>query len=330
MTTATVLIPARNEERDIERCLAAVAAQTFDRKRMQVLVVDGASTDGTVARAEAAFARLGLPDAEVITNPAGTTPSSLNLGLAHARGEVVCRVDARSLIPADYVARCVSLLTGEQDIAVVGGRQVAVPPVSSGVGVGIARALNNRWGMGLSRYRRDAASGPSDTVYLGAFRTADLVAAGGWDERLTTNQDFDLNRRLASRGVVFFDAGLRVGYIPRSSLGALFHQYRRFGRWKVRYWRLTHDRPRARQLTLMVVPWCVLAGLGLVVIRWPGARVPLLAGTAAVGVVVEMAGAREPASASPVAHGCGLLAMGTVAGGWLLGIWEELVHGQRP
>ncbi len=326
----TVLIPARNEERDIERCLAAVAAQTFDQARLQILVVDGASTDATVARARAAFTRFGLADAEVLTNPAGTTPSSLNLGLAHARGEILCRVDARSLIPPDYVARCASRLTGEQEIAVVGGRQVAVPPVDNGVGVGIARALNNRWGMGLSRYRRDAASGPSDTVYLGAFRTADLVAVGGWDERLATNQDFDLNRRLANRGVVFFDAALSVSYVPRSSLGALFRQYRRFGRWKVRYWRLTHDRPRARQLSLMVAPGCVLAGLGLAAARWPHARVPLLAGTAILGAVVEAAGSREPPNASLAAHGCGVLAMGTVAGGWLLGIWEELVHGPRP
>src|SRR5215831_56545 len=95
-----------------------------------------------------------------------------------------------------------------------------------------------------SRYRRGARSGVSDTVYLGAFRTADLCGVGGWNTALTTNQDFELNRRLAKTGVIWFDGSLPVEYVPRPNLRALYAQYRRFGSWKARYWRLTGDRPR--------------------------------------------------------------------------------------
>ena len=104
------------------------------------------------------------------------------------------------------------------DVVVVGGAQIAVARDEDPTARGIARALNNRWGMGMSRYRRGAPSGPSDTVYLGAFRTEQLEAAGGWDEAFDTNQDFELNRRMGELGIVWFEASLEVGYRPRASL----------------------------------------------------------------------------------------------------------------
>ena len=326
--TVTVLVPARNEERDIEACLEAIAAQDYDREHIDVVVVDGNSSDSTAERARSAIERLGL-SGKVVHNPAGSTPSNLNVGLAHASGAFLCRVDARSVIPGEYVGRCVDLLTRLPGIAVVGGAQVALAPTADATGVGIARALNNRWAMGLSRYRRAAPSGPSDTVYLGAFRTADLRAVGGWDERLGTNQDFDLNRRLDQHGVVWFDSALNVGYVPRDNVAALFRQYRRFGRWKVRYWRLTHDRPRGRQIVLVAAPPLGGAAFLWLVLRHPGQRGALLAAAAASCVALEVAGANEPRTSSIPAHAVGVAAMAAVGSGWLAGIWEEVVRGRR-
>ena len=88
-------------------------------------------------------------------------------------------------------------------------------------------------------------------MYLGAFRRADLLAVHGWDERMLSNQDFDLNRRLAADGVVWFDASLQSGYVPRSTFRDLWRQYVRFGRAKVIYWRTTGDRPQPRQRALL-------------------------------------------------------------------------------
>ena len=323
--TVTVLVPAHNEERDIGRCLEAIAAQDYDPERIEVIVVDGASTDGTATRAKAAIARLGLRNGRVIFNPFGTTPSNLNIGLGRATGEILCRVDARSLIPPQYVSRCVSLLTSRDDVAVVGGTQRAVPQSDGSLGVGIARALNNRWGMGFSRYRRGAESGPSDTVYLGSFRIPQLRAVGGWDERLGTNQDFDLNRRMSKYGTVWFDADLRVGYVPRPDLAALFRQYRRFGQWKVRYWRLSGDRPQRRQVLLISMPPAALATL-LLSAGHPRLRGPVLATAAAAGVAIEVLGSTGPSTTSLRAHATSLFALGAVGAGWLTGLYTEALH----
>ena len=322
----TVLVPVRDEAPHLSRCLRAIEAQDHPHDRLEVIVVvDGATTD---ASAEVANDLLRTSDCArtlVMVNADGGTPRNLNVGLSRARGSILCRVDARSVIPPEYVRRCAEILERRAEVAVVGGAQVAVVPRQDALGRGIARALNNRWGMGGSRYRRGANSGPTDTVYLGAFRVEDLRAADGWDAELATNQDFDLNRRLARRGVVWFEAGLPVEYVPRSSVAALFRQYLRFGRWKVRYWRHTGDAPRARQLALLVgVPALVLLGMAVLALAPPPARLALLATGAVVAGTVELAGSRVPRG-GPAVHGWSFVALGAVGIGWLGGVWSELL-----
>lgn len=328
--TVTVLVPARDEASAIDACIDAVAAQDHPSADLEVLVVvDRASSDGTADRAREALAGRGFGRGAVLRNEASGTPSNLNLGLREARGEILCRVDARSRIPADYVRRCVEVLRDRPEVAVVGGAQVAIAPRDTAVGVGIARALNNRWGTGWSRYRRGGASGVSDTVYLGAFRTADLRAVGGWDLAFGTNQDFDLNRRLSSRGLVWFEQGLPVEYVPRSTLTDLYRQYVRFGRWKVRYWRHRGDRPRPRQVVLLAgVPLAGAAGMAGIAAVPSGARGRVVLGLVAAALVFEAAGSRRPRGGI-AAHGCALLATSAVAAGWLGGAWRELLGGAR-
>jgi cellulose synthase/poly-beta-1,6-N-acetylglucosamine synthase-like glycosyltransferase len=318
----TVLVPARDEEAAIARCIEHIARQDYPANRIELLVVDGASTDATARVARQAMVRLGIANGHVLSNPVATTPSNLNVGLGKATGELVCRVDARSFVEPHHVRTCVEVLEARPEVRVVGGSQIAVATDRHPVSVGIARALNNRWSMGFARYRSGRASGPADTVYLGAFRTDELREAGGWDERLPTNQDYELNRRMASQGVVWFDERLRTGYVPRASLRLLWEQYRRFGAWKARYWRVSGDRPQPRQqLLLAAVPVAAVVGLAALR-RHPVATVA--AGLAAA-VAVEVAGSDEPVG-DALAHGAGVAAVATVGLGWWTGVVGELLR----
>jgi hypothetical protein len=318
----TVLIPARNEERDIDDCLRAVLAQDYPHDRLEIVIVDGASTDRTVEVADKRLAATSVRSS-VVHNPTGSTPSNLNVGLAHATGAFLCRVDARSMIPVDYVRRCVELLEQRPQVAVVGGAQVARARAGDATSLGIARALNNRWGMGLARYRRGASSGPADTVYLGAFRTEQLRAVGGWDEAFATNQDFELNRRMRALGTVWFDSALEVGYRPRPSLVALARQYHRFGAWKVRYWTETGDRPRPRQVALLAAPVAGAAGVAAVAaLPHPWRRVAALVAAAGVAAF-ELRGPTGP-PAPLRGHVVSLMASAAVGAGWTSGAWQEL------
>ena len=291
----TVLIPAKDEVDWIMECLESVARQDYPLHLIQVVVVvDAASADDTDVVAKEFLADHAFASTEVVRSPGGGTPGNLNAGLTVARGEILCRVDARSRVPQHYVRTCAQILASRLDVAVTGGGQVAVPSRPDDVGIGIARALNNRFAMGWSRYRRAAGSGPADTVYLGAFRTDQLRRAGGWSEDFPTNQDFELNRRLHTDGLVWFDASIPVEYVPRTSLSRLYRQYERFGRWKVRYWRRTADRPRPRQLALLVAVPAVGAGALALTARSRRWKLLVLAEVAAA-FLLEASGTRGPA-----------------------------------
>lgn len=315
----SVVIPVRNEAVDLRACLEAVLAQDYPHDRIEVLVVDGGSTDGSPELAGDVLSRSDLSWA-VIDNPTGTTPSNLNVGLARASGSILCRVDARSLISVGHVRLCTAALLAEPTRVVVGGGQRAVArPAASVVARGIARALNNRWTTGLARYRRSSAAGPADTVYLGAFFTEALRQVGGWAMELPTNQDFDLNQRLRAHGSVWFDPALTVRYLPRETLGALGRQYFRFGRWKRRYWRLRSTRPTPRQWALLALP-PACGALGLVaVIRAP---VPALAVAGTAGILLDAAGGEGRADVR--VRAAGLLAGLVSSVSWWAGvIWER-------
>lgn len=320
----TVLIPARNEEPDIERCIRSVLVQDHPHDRMEIVLVDGGSTDRTAAVASRALSS-GDIDWKIVDNPAGTTPSNLNAGLAAATGEILCRVDARSIIPPHYVRLCDETLATRAEVSVTGGAQVAMQHDGSAQSAGIARALNNKYTMGGSRYRSGAQSGATDTVYLGAFRCEELREAGGWDERMLTNQDFDLNRRMGRRGVVWFDNRLEVGYVPRRTIRQLWRQYHRFGRWKVRYWRITGESPLVRQLApIAALPVAVALAAGTA--RRKGPRTLALAAPvvgAAVLLATDAAGNDSPAPMP--ARIVGAAASVTVVIAWVTGVYRELI-----
>ncbi len=319
----TVVVPTRDEADDIAACLESIAAQDLALELIEVIVVDGSSSDETIERASAVLGECPFARAEVVVNEVGSTPSNLNVGLGLARGEYLCRVDARSHIPPDYVRRCVDVLASRREVAVVGGAQVAM--VNGGRnGPGISRALNNPLGMGLSRYRSNRRSAATETVYLGFFRVDDLHRAGGWDERWEKNQDFELNRRMGRVAVVWYEENLPVGYVPRSSLSELAGQYHQYGRWKVRYWRRTGDRPRPRQVLLLAGSASAFAGGLLAMV--PLARSPRRLATAGI-VGLLAAFVFESRSTGPAGgardRAVSVAASAAVAGGWLSGVISE-------
>ncbi len=117
---------ARNEETSLSAALDSVLGQTFPLEDMEIVVVDGASTDDTPLVAKRCLDGTPLRRWAVLTNHEATTPTNLNMGLDWAEGDIVVRVDARSTLPNDYVERTVEVLADEL-IAVVGGRQSAEP-----------------------------------------------------------------------------------------------------------------------------------------------------------------------------------------------------------
>lgn len=322
----TVLVPARDEEADIAGCIDAIGGQDYPLADIQLIVVDAASGDDTRAEAIRAAARHGFGEVLVLDNPARGRSAGLNIGLGAARGSYLARVDARSRISPGYIRTCEALIEARPEIGVVGGSQSARARSSRPVDVGIAGALRNRWATGMSRYRRASTSGPSDTVWMGFFRTAELRSLGGWDEAFALNEDYELNSRYRKAGrTVWFDASLRTDYLPRASLHGLARQYFRFGRVKGMWW-ARGQRPAPRQVALLAAP----VALGAVLARAMGRLGPLTALSVPVLLAAVERGGRVDRPDEPRSSVMASTAIAVLTGSWWVGVVAgfagELTH----
>jgi glycosyltransferase involved in cell wall biosynthesis len=225
MPFVSVIMPVRNEAKFLERSLAAVMSQDYPDNRMEVLVVDGGSSDGTQEIAT----QMG---AVLLHNPGKIVPIALNIGLQHAKGEIIVRVDGHCEIPPDYIRKCVTALL-ETGADCAGGIQKALG--TTPIQEAIALATSSPFGVGNAYFHYATKPAWVDTVYLGAYKRKVFEQVGRFDEELMRNQDDEFNFRLTQAGgKIWLDPSISVSYYPRSSLSKLCSQYFQFGLYKVR------------------------------------------------------------------------------------------------
>lgn len=228
--TVSLILPVFNEERYIEDCVRSLLEQDYPREELEILLMDGMSTDGTMAilrRLEAEF-----PDTvRVLENPRRIQSSAMNLGAEAARGEYILRVDVHAEYPPNYVSACVRMLN-ETD-AVNAGCALRTAARTK-TGKRIAKFLTSPFAVGGASFRVGAESGYVDTVPFGAFRKAYYQELGGFDERLVRSEDNEINYRIRSRGgKIYMTSEIQVTYYCRETVGALAKQAAANGKWTV-------------------------------------------------------------------------------------------------
>lgn len=295
-----------DEERHLASCLEAVAAQTY-REIVEILVVDGGSTDGTRQVAE----RFTL--VRVLDNPRRNRPAGLNVAIAAAKGDVFVRIDARTLVAPDYVERCVAALEATGAAMVGGPMRLSARTTAERA---IKAAMTSRLGSGPAQFRReDVEAGFVDTVYLGAYRLETIRQLGGYDEWFGGNEDAELAFRASRAGGVFLDPSIRSTYAVREGLVPLWRQYYRYGTNRTRTM-LKH--PRSVSPRQLAVP-ALMVGLAS---PW---RVQV-AGAYAAAVLARggLEGARDPAAAPML-----VAALPVMHAAWGAGFLGELLRRLR-
>ena len=267
----TIIMPIRNEAAYIERSLGAVLAQDYPSERMEILVADGMSDDGTreivrrmmddgpqMPNDGNASVILCRPSIAFVDNPGRIVPTGLNAALRLAKGEIIVRVDGHCEIAPNYVRRCVEHLQQEQVDAVGGPIQTVGDTF---LGQTIAVAMSSAFGVGgqASRIGKDKAV-LTDTVAFPAYTRSVMEQAGPFDEELVRNQDDEYNYRLRKLGAkILLAPDVRSRYYGRSSLRALWRQYFQYGLWKVR---VLQKHPRQMRMRQFAPPTFVAAVLG--------------------------------------------------------------------
>uniref|UniRef100_UPI0025E1CD62 glycosyltransferase n=1 Tax=uncultured Demequina sp. TaxID=693499 RepID=UPI0025E1CD62 len=199
------------------------------------------------------------PQVTVVDNPTGLTPAGLNRAIAASRHDVIVRMDGHALMPSGYIALAVDALR-RTGAANVGGRMVptARQPFARAVSV----AMSSVFGLGGAGHRQGGSEGPAASVYLGAFRRAALAVVDGYDEHFVRAQDWELNHRLRSAGlVVWFVPEMAVPYTPRATWSALRRQFYSSGQWRREVVRVHPESRSPRYLAAPAATVAVAAGL---------------------------------------------------------------------
>jgi glycosyltransferase involved in cell wall biosynthesis len=273
----SIVIPCRNQEQYIARCLDSVLASDYPRERLEILVADGRSNDGTrliLVRYVALH-----PTIVLLDNPPGTTPAGLNVAIRAASGDIVIRMDTHVLYPPDYIPRLVAGLQ-ESGADIMGGVLVTVPADDSPTEQAIAVGLSHRFGVG-------------NTVQFGCYRREIFDRIGMFDEELTRNQDEEFNFRLITQGGrVLLVPDVLCRYLARRSFRQLARRHYEHGYFKPLVARKAGRALTIGQLFPAALVGCLSSSAGLAL--WiPAGRYlfALLAGSYALLVVLFAASA---------------------------------------
>jgi glycosyltransferase involved in cell wall biosynthesis len=255
----TIIMPIRNEADFIERAIRSVLDNDYPDEKMEILVIEGMSDDGTrdiVDRLSKEDSRL-----RVLDNPKMITPAAMNIGLKAAQGNLFIRVDGHVEIPADFITKSILCLHEHPQAWVAGGYIKTV--AKSYIGQAIASAMRSPIGVGNSRFRLGDYEGWVDTLAFGTHHMWIVDKIGYFDEELVRNQDDEFNLRIIlAGGKIWMSKAIQSTYFSRGSIHKLWKQYFQYGFWRIRTLQ-KHKRPASfRQIVpLLFVLLLLLTGL---------------------------------------------------------------------
>ena len=234
----SVVIPCRNEEKFIGRCLDSIVANDYPKDRLEILIVNGASTDKTREIVEGYSKK--YPFIKLLENPKITTPISMNIGVKNAKGDIIMITGAHSTYNPDYISKSVRYLE-DYGADNVGGALVTKPAVGTYSARAIALALSSFFGTGGASFRVGGglaaqAGKPRwvDTAFGGCFRKEVFRKIGYFNENLTRSQDMEFSIRLhKAGGKILFAPDISTTYYPKTTFGSFFKHNIKDGIWAI-------------------------------------------------------------------------------------------------
>jgi len=233
----SVIIPCRNEAAFLGACLDSVLASDYPPDRLEIVVADGMSTDGTRELLGRYASGAGTVALRMVDNPARVTPAALNRAIAESRGDVIVRIDAHSTIAPDYISRAVGHLesTGADS---VGGPWHIVPRDNGPFAKAIALVLGHTFGVGNASYRTGVSEANElrwvDTVWGGCWRREIFARVGLFNESLARSQDMEFNQRVGrAGGRILLAPDVHSNYYARAAFGSFCRHNFVNGVWAV-------------------------------------------------------------------------------------------------
>lgn len=208
LPTVSIVIPVKDREEELERCLVSLALLSYPAELIQLIVVDDGSSDGSAAVARRCGATV-IPSGGTGRGPA----AARNAGARAASGEILAFIDSDCTASERWLDELIPAFASP-DTAAVGGLVDGMCRNSA-----VDRYESVMSSLSLGSRERSGSDG-DDTFYLPScnllVRRQDFAAAGGFRDEMHVGEDVDLTWRLR-------DAGRTITYLP---LGRVYHEHR--------------------------------------------------------------------------------------------------------
>lgn len=229
--TVSIICPVFNEEKFIEDCIISIIEQDYPQDMMEVLFIDGHSTDNTTNIIKRYIKQHSF--LKLLDNPERIVPYALNKGLSEAKGEVIMRLDAHCTYPTNYVSELVKYLY-QLNADNVGGVWNTQAANDTPICQAIAFASSHPFGVGGSMHKIGTSKIiETDTVPFGCYKREVFDKTGVFDTDLVRNQDDEFNGRLHNLGgKIYLIPQVIINYTARETLCKMRKMYYQYGLYK--------------------------------------------------------------------------------------------------
>lgn len=227
----TLCVIAYNEEKCINSILNDISNQDYDHGRIEVLLVDGMSTDNTKACMEDFKEKYkdDFSEINIYDNPGKTLPCGWNVALKNFKGEAILKVDAHASIPQDFVSKNVAALDGE---FIVGGQRPNIIDDSTPWKETLLLAESSMFGSSIAPYRNNPGKTYVNSMFHAAYRREVFERVGLFNENLARTEDNEMHYRMRKAGFrLLFDPNIISYQHTRNSLGKMLKQKYANGYW---------------------------------------------------------------------------------------------------
>lgn len=232
--TITVILVVLNEEAYVAQALSSVLMQKFDTKEIELIIVDGCSTDKTLDVVEEFISEFVeyFYAIKVMCNPKRILAAGWNLAIRESSAPLVLRFDGHSYLDEEYISSGVSILKKLDEKAVaVGGWMLHKSETLFSTCVSVF--YTSPLGGGSASFRREPKQLiMTDTSLFAIYKKDVMLEAGLFDENQKRNQDIEFHKRLSKKGYKFYTAPeMKTTYCVRSNLKSLLVKAVSDGYW---------------------------------------------------------------------------------------------------
>lgn len=209
----TIGLCVKNDEMSIKKCLKSILDQIFPHNMMEVVVVDGRSSDETLPIISCLLSETDLKFS-IFQENVGLA-FARQLVVDHAEGQYVLFVDGDMMLPRDYVLKMVRFMDENPDIAIAGGRFKMFMSRESGLVYKLSY-LEKIVEYHYYNYSKEALIGTGGSI----FRVKAVKEAGGFDVNIKgAGEDLELAYRIKKRGWKLCNTPYEFYDVPESDTG---------------------------------------------------------------------------------------------------------------